>query len=52
MLRSISTAILILAGVALAAALLSVLALRLVLSAAFALSGIRRRTARAQVLSW
>jgi hypothetical protein len=52
MLRSISTAILILAGGALAALLVSLLALRLVLSAAFALSGIRRRAAREQVLTW
>jgi flagellar biosynthesis protein FliQ len=47
MFRSISTAILILAG----AVLLCLLVLRLVVSALFALSGIRRR-AREQVLSW
>lgn len=48
MLRSISTAILILAGTV----LLCLLAVRLVVSALFALSGIRRRGAREQVLSW
>lgn len=48
MLRSLSTSILILA----ATAVLCLLALRLVVSALFALSGIRRRDAREQVLSW
>ena len=49
MLRTTSTAILILAGSAL---VLCVLALRLVLSVLFAVSGIRRREAQMQVLSW
>lgn len=53
MLRHASAAILIAAAGALGAVLLSLLALRLVLTAAFALSGIRRRTLRnAQVLDW
>jgi hypothetical protein len=53
MLRSTSIAILIVAGGALAAVLVSLLALRLVLAALFALSGIRRRAASAaEVLSW
>jgi hypothetical protein len=53
MFRSTSIAILILAGGALGAVLLCVLALRLLLSAAFALSGIQRRMMRStQVLDW
>ena len=53
MLRSASIAILILAGSALAAVLVFLLALRVVLSALFSLSGIRPRAARGeQVLSW
>ena len=48
MLRSLSTSILILA----ATVVLCLLALRLVVSALFALSGIRRRSASQQVLSW
>jgi hypothetical protein len=52
MLRTTSTAILVLAGGALAAVLVALLALRLVLTALFTLSGIRRRAAREQVLSW
>jgi hypothetical protein len=48
MLRSLSTSILILA----ATVVLCLLALRLVVSALFALSGIRRRGACRQVLSW
>ena len=52
MLRATSIAILIAAGSALAAVLVSLLALRLVLSVLLALSGIRRRAAREQVLSW
>jgi hypothetical protein len=48
MLRTASTAILILAG----SALVLCLTLRLVVSAVFALSGIRRRAAHTQVLSW
>jgi hypothetical protein len=49
MLRTTSIAILILAGSAL---LLCVLVLRVLLSTAFALSGIRRRMHGAQVLDW
>ena len=49
MLRTTSIAILILAGGAL---LLCVLALRVLLSTAFALSGIPRRMHGAQVLDW
>lgn len=49
MLRTTSTTILILAGSAL---VLCLLAMRLVVSAVFALSGIRRRAAHTQVLSW
>ena len=49
MLRTTSIAILILAGSAL---LLCVLALRVLLSTAFALSGIPRRMHGAQVLDW
>jgi hypothetical protein len=53
MLRKTSIAILILAAGALGAVLLCVLALRVLLSAMFALSGIRRRMAHgAQVLDW
>jgi hypothetical protein len=52
MLRTTSFAILILAGSALGAVLLCVLALRVLLSTAFALSGIQRRTASAQILDW
>jgi hypothetical protein len=52
MLRSLSTAILILAGGVLAATLVCLLALRLFVSMLIALSGIRRRAAREQVLSW
>jgi hypothetical protein len=53
MLRTTSIAILILAGSALGAVLLCVLALRLFLSAIFALSGIPRRLTRGvQVLDW
>jgi hypothetical protein len=52
MLRSTSIAILLLAGAALTGVLLSLLALRLVVSALLALSGIRRRAVRRQVLSW
>jgi hypothetical protein len=48
MLRSLSTSILILA----ATVVLCLLALRLVVHALFALSGIRRRGAGQQVLSW
>jgi hypothetical protein len=53
MLRSTSIAILILAAGALGALLLCVLALRLLLSTALALSGIPRRMTRStQVLDW
>jgi hypothetical protein len=53
MLRTTCIAILILAGSALGAVLLCVLALRVLLSTAFALSGIQRRMTRgAQVLDW
>ena len=53
MLRTTSIAILILAGSALGALLLCVLALRVLLSTAFALSGIPRRMTRStQVLDW
>jgi hypothetical protein len=53
MLRNTSIAILIFAGGALGAVLLCVLALRVLLSAMFALSGIRRRMVRdAQILDW
>lgn len=52
MLRSVSTLMLILAGGALAAMLFCLLALRLVVSAALVLTGIRRRAERGQVLSW
>jgi hypothetical protein len=48
----ISIAILILAGGAFGAVLLCVLALRVLLSALFALSGIRRRIDSAHVLDW
>lgn len=48
MLRSLSTSILILAGIF----LLCLLAVRLVVSALVALSGIRRRGACEQLLSW
>ena len=48
MLRSISITILILTG----AVVLCVLALRLIVSMLYALSGIGRRGAREQVLSW
>ena len=53
MFRNTSIAILILAGGALGAVLLCVLMLRVLLSALFALSGIRRRMVQgAQVLDW
>jgi hypothetical protein len=53
MLRTTSIAILILAGSVLGVVLLCVLALRLLLSATFALSGIQRRlTSSTQVLDW
>ena len=52
MLRTTSIAILILAGSALGAVLLCVLALRVLLSAVFALSGIQRRMHSAQILDW
>ena len=52
MLRTTSIAILLLAGSALGAVLLCVLALRLLLSTAFVLSGIQRRQHGAQVLDW
>jgi hypothetical protein len=53
MLRNIPTAMLLIAGSAIAAILLCLLALRLFLSAVFALSGIQRRTMRrGQVLDW
>jgi hypothetical protein len=53
MFRNTSIAILILAGGALGALLLCVLAARVLLSAMLALSGIRRRMGRgAQVLEW
>jgi hypothetical protein len=48
MLRSISIAILILTGVV----VLCLLAVRLVASTLYALSGIPRRDAREQILSW
>ena len=53
MLRTASIAVLILAGSALGAVLLCALMLRLLLSAAFAVSGIRRRMPHGtQVLDW
>ena len=53
MLRTASVAILILAGSALGALLLCAVVLRILLSAAFALSGIRRRmTQGTQILDW
>jgi hypothetical protein len=52
MFRKTSIAILILAGGAFGAVLLCVLALRVLLSAMFALSGIRRRIDGAHVLDW
>jgi hypothetical protein len=53
MFRKTSIAILILAGGAFGAVLLCALALRVLLSAMFALSGIRRRmTHGAQLLDW
>ena len=53
MLRTTSIAVLILAGSALGAVLLCVLALRLLLSTAFTLSGIQARMTRStQVLDW
>ena len=53
MLRTASIAILILAGSALGAVLLCALMLRVLLSTAFALSGIRRRmTHSTQILDW
>jgi hypothetical protein len=48
MLRSLTTTILILAG----ALVLCLLALRLVLSALYTLSGVRRRGACEQILGW
>ena len=48
MLRSVSIAVLILTG----AVMVSLLVLRLVASMLYALSGIRRRGACEQVLSW
>ena len=53
MLRIASSVVLILAGSALGAVLLCALLLRLLLTAAFGLSGIRRRMTHAtQVLDW
>jgi hypothetical protein len=52
MLRSASTAILILAGGALAAVLVSLLTLRLVVATLIALSGARRSGTQTQVLGW
>jgi hypothetical protein len=53
MLRTATITILLLAGTALGAVLLCALTLRLLLSAAFALSGIQRRMAHStQVLDW
>jgi hypothetical protein len=53
MFRTVSIAILVLAGSVLGAVLLCVLALRILLSAAVALSGIRRRMMRStEVLDW
>jgi hypothetical protein len=52
MLRTACIAILVLAGSALGAVLLCVLTLRVLLSTAFALSGIQRRVHSAQVLDW
>jgi hypothetical protein len=53
MLRTASIAILFLAGSALGAVLLCALTLRVLLSAAFALSGIQRRMSHStQVLDW
>ena len=52
MVRNTSIALLILAGGAFGAVLLCVLALRVLLSALFALSGIRRRIDGAHVLDW
>lgn len=53
MFRTASIAILLVAGSALGVLLLCVLALRLLLSATFALSGIQPRTMRGtQVLDW
>ena len=53
MVRTASIAILVLAGSALGAVLLCVLMLRILLSAAFSLSGIQRRMMRStQVLDW
>jgi uncharacterized membrane protein YciS (DUF1049 family) len=53
MVRTLCIAILFVAGVALGALLLCVLALRVLLSTIVALSGIRRRMTRgARVLNW
>jgi hypothetical protein len=53
MLRTTSIAIVVLAGSALGAVLLCVLVLRVLLSAAFSLSGIQPRVMRStQVLDW
>ena len=53
MFRTTSIAILIFAGSALGAVLLCVLALRVLLSVIFAMSGIQRRLTRStQVLDW
>lgn len=52
MLRTATIAILILAGSALGAVLLCVLALRVLLSTALALSGNPRRMHSAQILDW
>ena len=53
MFRTTTLAILLVVGSAIAAVLLCVLALRLLLSTAFALSGIQRRmTHGTQVLNW
>ena len=52
MFRKTSIAILLLAGGAIGAVLLCVLALRVLLSALFALSGFRRRMHGAQALDW
>lgn len=52
MLRIASNSILILAGGAVGTTLLCLLALRLVFSVIFALSGVRRHASGAQILNW
>ena len=52
MFRSTATAIVVLAGGVVVAAMLALLTLRLIFTAVIALSGIRRRAVREQVLSW